>query len=51
MEQQILCENKLFILFKNRINVWGNDTNTSVKIMFCLNYVLTCSKQSLQQRV
>ncbi len=33
MEQQILCENKsfkLFILFKNLINVWGG---TSAKIM------------------
>ncbi len=37
----LMCENKsfkLFILFKNLINVWGathgSDTNTSAKIMF-----------------
>ncbi len=52
MEQQILCENKsfkLFILFRNLINIWGGkrggggggggypthgiDTNTSATIM------------------
>ncbi len=48
-EQQILCENKSFKMFiLYLINAWGGkrslleagiDTNTSAKIMYCLNNV------------